>query len=191
MTDKALENDELILRLDTDLGTDSNNKPYNVAINEYFLNIKSELNQIDRLVNDAVTHLVINFEYINELSKSQHESILDIRKLSISMNNKSVLELLNKQIGIADKNEQELQSALTALQFGDLVSQLLAHTTKQIDMLNKALQHVDYIINMSDSEKHQQEIGNEISMAIQLAVTKRMNKPVVQHEIQKGEIELF
>ncbi|GJL75904.1 hypothetical protein [Nitrosomonas sp.] len=191
MTDKALENDELILRLDTDLGTDSNNKPYNVAVNEYFLNIKSELNQIDRLVNDAVTHLVINFEYINELSKSQHESILDIRKLSISMNNKSVLELLNKQIGIADKNEQELQSALTALQFGDLVSQLLAHTTKQIDMLNKALQHVDYIINMSDSEKHQQEIGNEISMAIQLAVTKRMNKPVVQYEIQKGEIELF
>jgi len=191
MTDKALENNELILRSDTDLGADSDNKTYNVAVNEYFLNIKSELNQIDRLVNDAVTHLVINFEYINELSKSQHESILDIRKLSISMNNKSVLELLNKQIGIADKNEQELQSALTALQFGDLVSQLLAHTTKQIDMLNKALQHVDYIINMSDSEKHQQEIGNEISMAIQLAVTKRMNKPVVQHEIQKGEIELF
>jgi len=81
--------------------------------------------------------------------------------------------------------------ALTALQFGDLVSQLLAYTTKQINILNKALQHVDYIINMSDSEKHQQEIGNEISMVIQLAVTKRMNKPVVQHEIQKGEIELF
>jgi len=110
MTDKALENDELILRSDTDLGTDSNNKTYNVAVHEYFLNIKSELNQIDQLVNDAVTHLVINSQYINELSKSQHESILDIRKLSISRNNKSVLELLNKLIGIADKNDQELQS---------------------------------------------------------------------------------
>ncbi len=191
MTNKALENDELNLHSNTDLGTDINNKTYNVAVDEYFLNIKSELNQIDRLVNDAVTHLVINFEYINELSKSQHEAILDIKKLSISRNSKPVLELLNKQIGITDKNEQELQSALTALQFGDLVSQLLAHTTKQIDMLKKALQHIDYIRNMNDGEKHQQEIGNEISMAIQLAVTKKTNKPVVQHEIQKGEIELF
>ncbi|PTN11399.1 hypothetical protein [Nitrosomonas aestuarii] len=191
MTDKAPENDELSLHSGTELETDVNNRIYNVAVDEYFLNIKSELNQIDRLVNDAVTHLMINFEYINELSKSQHEAILDIKKLSASRNNKSVLELLNKQIVITDKNEQELQSVLTALQFGDLVSQLLAHTTKQIDTLKNTLQHIDYIRNTSDSEKYKQGNNNEISMAVQLAVTKKTNKPVVQHEVQKGEIELF
>ncbi|SFL04733.1 hypothetical protein SAMN05216302_102826 [Nitrosomonas aestuarii] len=191
MTDKAPENDELSLHSGTELETDVNNKIYNVAVDEYFLNIKSELNQIDRLVNDAVTHLVINFEYINELSKSQHEAILNIKNLSASRNNKSVLELLNKQIVITDKNEQELQSALTALQFGDLVSQLLAHTTKQIDTLKNALQHIDYISNTSDSKKYKRGNNNKISMAVQLAVTKKTNKPVVQHEVQKGEIELF
>lgn len=191
MTNKQHESTEQIKHANTDPEIEISSKIYNVEIAEYFLTIKNDLNQIDRLVNDAVTNLVINFKYINELSKSHHEMVMTIEKLSIPKENKPILELLNKQMAVAEKIERELESALISLQFGDLVSQLLAHTTRQIETLNFALQQIDRIRNSQKKPDRTQEIHNEVSLAVQLAHSKKTNKPVVQHEMQNGEIELF
>ena len=185
------ESIEQTKRANAEPENEASSKNYDVEVDEYFLTVKSDLNQIDRLVNDAVTNLVINFKYINELSKSHHEMVLTIEKLSIPKENKPVLELLNKQMAIAEKIEQELESALISLQFGDLVSQLLAHTTRQIETLNFALQHIDQIKNTQKDPDNSHGINNEISLAVQLAHSKKLNKPVVQQEMQNGEIELF
>ncbi|MCB1986304.1 MAG: hypothetical protein KDF49_12860, partial [Nitrosomonas sp.] len=191
MSNKEYESIERIKQATIEPENEVSGKIYNVEVDEYFLTLKSDLNQIDRLVNDAVTNLVINFKYINELSKSHHEMVMTIEKLSIPKENKPVLELLNKQMAIGEKIERELESALTSLQFGDLVSQLLAHTTRQIEMLNFSLQHIDQIKNNPKKTEKSHEINNEISLAVQLAHSKKLNKPVVQQEMQNGEIELF
>ena len=191
MSNKEYESIERIKQATIEPENEVSSKIYNVEVDEYFLTLKSDLNQIDRLVNDAVTNLVINFKYINELSKSHHEMVMTIEKLSIPKENKPVLELLNKQMAIGEKIERELESALTSLQFGDLVSQLLAHTSRQIEMLNFALQHIDQIKNNQKDPDKSHRKNNEISQAIQLAHSKKLNKPVVQQEMQNGEIELF
>lgn len=191
MTNKQHENVEQNSYANTDPENGAPYKTYNVEVNDYFSNIKNDLNQIDRLVNDAVTNLVINFKFINELSKSHHDMVLTIEKLSIPKENKPVLELLNKQMAIADKIERELESAMISLQFGDLVSQLLVHTTRQIEMLNSVLQRIDRIKNSQKNPDSSPEMHNEITLAVQQAQSKNLSKPVVQQEMQNGEIELF
>ena len=75
----------------------------NVEADEYFLNIKGELNQVDRLVSDAVNNLVINFRYISKLTKTHHEMVTTIERMAIPDGNKPILELLDKQMEIADE----------------------------------------------------------------------------------------
>lgn len=160
---------------------------------EYFMSIKGELNQIDRLVSDAVNNLVINFRYISRLTKSHHDMVLAIEKMAAPEGSKPILELLEKQMVIADKIEQELEMAVTSLQFGDLVTQLLAHTTGQIETLNMELQRVDRQGNWKKivGKESLHTIHKGISRAVEVAKIKSKRKPVVQQGMQMGDIELF
>ena len=160
---------------------------------EYFMGIKGELNQIDRLVSDAVNNLVINFRYISKLTKSHHDMVLVIEKMAAPEGSKPILELLDKQMDIAGKIEQELEMAITSLQFGDLVTQLLAHTTHQVEILNIELQRIDRQGNWKKKveEESLRTIHEGISKAVDVAKIKSKRKPVVQQGMQMGDIELF
>ncbi|MDO8894244.1 MAG: hypothetical protein U1D41_11340 [Nitrosomonas sp.] len=160
---------------------------------EYFMGIKGELNQIDRLVSDAVNNLVINFRYISKLTKSHHDMVLAIEKMAAPEGSKPILELLDKQMDIAGKIEQELEMAITSLQFGDLVTQLLAHTTHQVEILNIELQRIDRQGNWKKrvEEESLRTIHEGISKAVDVAKIKSKRKPVVQQGMQMGDIELF
>ena len=163
----------------------------NAEVDEYFMNIKSELGQVDRLISDAVNNLVINFHYISKLTKTHHEMVLVIEKMASPEASKPILELLDKQMNIADKIEQELEMAITSLQFGDLVTQLLAHTTHQVEMLNMELQRVDREDNWRNGKTALHTIHEGITKAVNIAKTKNNRKPVVQQGMQMGDVELF
>jgi hypothetical protein len=155
-------------------------------VDEYFRNIKEELKQVDRLVSDAVNNLVINFRYISKLTKSHHDMVLAIEKMAAPEGDKQIVELLDKQMTIADKIEQELETVVTSLQFGDLVTQLLMHTDRQVEMLNNELHRFGRQGGLGNA------IGKEgISSAINAAKAKSKRKPVVQQGMQMGDIELF
>ncbi|QOJ22767.1 MAG: hypothetical protein HRU78_03115 [Gammaproteobacteria bacterium] len=160
---------------------------------EYFMSIKGELSQVDRLVSDAVNNLVINFRYISKLTKSHHDMVLAIERMAAPEGSKPILELLEKQMVIADKIEQELEMAITSLQFGDLVTQLLAHTSGQVEALNIELQRIDRKGSWKENtEKNALDAIQEgISKAVEMAKTKSKRKPVVQQGMQMGDIELF
>ena len=66
----------------------------NAEADEYFMSIKEELNQVDRLVSDAVNNLVINFGYISNLTKSHHEMVVAIEKMAVPEGSKPMLVLL-------------------------------------------------------------------------------------------------
>lgn len=169
---------------------DRNNITQNSDVIEYLMNIREELNQVDRLVSDAVNNLVINFKYISKLTKSHHDMVLAIEKMAAPEGSKNILTLLDKQMTIADKIEQELEMAITSLQFGDLVTQLLAHTARQVEILNIELQRVNHTNDLrSVSDYDAMQTG--ISRAVNMAKGKNKKKPVVQQGMQMGEIELF
>lgn len=158
---------------------------------EYFVNIKEDLTQVDRLVSDAVNNLVINFKYISQLTKTHHDMVLAIEKLAVPKEKQSIIELLQKQMVIADKIEHELEMTVTSLQFGDLVTQLLAHTVKQVDSLNKELQRIDRKENFNNECTSWQAKHQKISKAVSAANIRIKKKPVAQQGMQMGDIELF
>ena len=165
----------------------------NAEADEYFMSIKGELNQVDRLVSDAVNNVVINFGYISKLTKSHHEMVLAIEKMAAPEGSKPILELLEKQMVIADKIEQELEMVVTSLQFGDLVTQLLAHTSRQVEALNIELQRIERQRGWRENvgKNTLDTIHEDVSKAVNMAKTKSKRKPVVQQGMQMGDIELF
>ena len=191
MTEKQDINDKQNLCTADESGSDVVNSIYNVEADEFFLNIKNDLNQTDRLVSDAVNNLVVNFKFISNLTKSHYEMVMAIEKLAIPNESEPILELLRKQMMIADKIELELEAAITSLQFGDLVTQLLTHTANQIDVFNRVLQRIDRHSNWQRKEKSVADVHRGISKAIQITRSRNKEKPVVQQAMHKGEIELF
>ncbi len=79
--------------------------------------------------------------------------VLAIERMAAPDSSKPIIELLGKQMIIADKIEQELEMAVTSLQFGDLVAQLLAHTSHQVEVLNIELQRIDQQGNWEHGKK--------------------------------------
>lgn len=92
---------------------------------------------------------------------------------------------------IADKIEHELGAAVTSLQFGDLVTQLVAHASTQIDVFNRVLQRIDRHSNWQGKPKNMTDIHEGISKAIEITRSRSKQKPVVQQAMNKGEVELF
>jgi len=165
----------------------------NNAADEYFMGIKGDLNQAERLVSDAVNNLVINFRYISKLTESHHEMVLAIERMSAPEGNSCINALLEKQMAIANQIEQELEMAITSLQFGDLVAQLLAHTTRQVEMLNVELQRIDRQGGRQGKTEREalDSIHSGISKAVDVVKNKSKKKPVVQQGMQMGDVELF
>lgn len=163
----------------------------NIEVDEYFCDIKEELGQANKLVSDAVNNLVMNFNYISKLTSSHHSMVMAIEKMAAPADNEPVLQLLKRQMKIAEKIEQELSAAVTSLQFGDLVTQLLSHTTHQIDALNMSLHRIDRQSVNRVGGKSLDEIHHEISDAVVSVREKNKGKPVVQQGMRVGEVDLF
>lgn len=166
-------------------------------VDEYFAGIRGELGQVDQLVGDAVGNLVASFKYIDKLTRSQQEISLAIAHAA----NCSRVEdggplgrLLEQQAANADHIEQEVDAAVTSLQFGDLVAQLLRHTIIRVEALGTALQRLDWEdAGHEGGEPARKRRGSHegIGRAVMAANAGTRRKPVVQQGMQKGGIELF
>lgn len=165
-------------------------------LDDYFSGIKGELSQADRLVGDAVGDLVASFKYMGKLTRSQQEISQAIAQ-SVAIGygaGEPVGHLQERQTVIAGQIEQEVDAAVTSLQFGDLVAQLLSHTMIRVEALGAALQRID----RQDAEQESGELAWQprrihegISRAVTAANAASRGKPVVQHGMQTGEVELF
>ena len=166
----------------------------NSQLDEYFAGVHGELSQADRLVGDAVGDLVAGFKHISKLTRSQQEISLAIVQTAALANGEDMGSLLERQRVIAGQLEQEVDAAVTALQFGDLVAQLLAHTRIRVDAIGTALQRIDLL----DAGPEGDELSGKplrfhagVSRAVMVANAASRAKPVVQQGMQRGDIELF
>ena len=170
-------------------------KPFcNSHLDDYFAGIHGELSQADRLVGDAVGDLVARFRYIGKLTRSQQEISLAIVGMAAPADGGPMRQLLERQTVIAGQIEQEVDAAVISLQFGDLVAQLLAHTKVRVDAIGAALQRIDTL----DAGQERgalsckpQRMHEGVSRAVLAANAASREKPVVQHGMQTGEVELF
>jgi len=166
----------------------------NSELDDYFAGIKGELSQVDRLVGDAVGNLVASFKYIGKLTRSQQEISQAIVATVSPAGGEPIGQLLERQTVIAGQIEQEVDAAVTSLQFGDLVAQLVGHTMIRVEAIGTALQRIDRL----DAGQRGGELASKprrihegISGAVMAANATSRRKPVVQQGMQRGDIELF
>jgi hypothetical protein len=163
----------------------------NSEVAECLANIKNELNQTEQLVNDAVTNLVVNFNYIGELTNAQYDMALVIEEMVMAEDNAGAAKLLRRQMMVARKIEQELATTVTSMQFGDLVVQLLNHTERQINTLDSILQCIDQQNGQDKNIFEFDNTRNRISYTTEKMKKNSQRKPVLQQGVQSGEVELF
>jgi hypothetical protein len=168
--------------------------PCNSHLDQQFAGIHGELSQADRLVGDAVGDLVASFRHISALTRSQQEVSLAIVGMAAPAEGGPMGPLLERQTLIAGQIEQELDAAVISLQFGDLVAQLLAHTKVRVDAIGTALQRIDTLDAGQDGgvlSRKSRWMHDRVSRAVLAANAAGRGKPVVQHGMQTGEVELF
>lgn len=164
----------------------------NPLLDDYFAGIRDELTQVDRLAVDAVSELVASFKHISNLTRSQQDISLAIAAVAAPA--EPIGQLLERQKMVAEQIEQELDAAVTALQFGDLIAQLLNHTMVRVDAIGTALRRIDLLDAGQNDGEHlckPWQFHQGVTKAVMLANTASRARPVVERGMQTGAIELF
>jgi methyl-accepting chemotaxis protein len=109
--------------------------------------------------------------------------------------------VLRQMGGIADEVDAKVGRAVTALQFQDIVSQLLSHVGRRVDAIDdvsrhlgelaKALQRNAVTANAAEALQSLQAETRRVSARIKEMAEITANSPVSQSQMNHGDIELF
>jgi len=131
------------------------------------------------------------------------ESKTGVEQIIATMNAQSRLRgaALEQLGGIADEVDVQVGRAVTALQFQDIVSQLLGHVGRRVDAIDdvsrhlgdlaQTLQHNAVTLNAVDALQSLQSETSRVAARLQDMAQVTANSPVSQKEMSRGEIELF
>jgi methyl-accepting chemotaxis protein len=109
--------------------------------------------------------------------------------------------VLRQMGGIADEVDSKVGRAVTALQFQDIVSQLLSHVGRRVDAIDdvsrhlgelaKALQRNAATANAPEALQSLQAETRGVSERLKEMARTTVNSPVSQSQMNHGDIELF
>ncbi|WP_018150611.1 methyl-accepting chemotaxis protein [Leeia oryzae] len=169
--------------------------------NEFSQQIRNNIDLVHKSVMDAESRIAelaaqdMNFAL---QSKSRVERTMSaIRTL-----NDEMAHTLNELAGIAAVVETNTNQAVSALQFQDLVSQCIGHTTRRMERMHDVCADISRLQQMlekdpaqlSNPEFLQQKLPvliEEINTRIAALHADVEFNPVTQHTMDTGDIELF
>ena len=154
------------------------------AIHQHFVAVKKDLSQVQALLEEAVSGLLVDTLAISQACDLQQAALIRGK----SEDHEQVLTL-SKTIGERSK------TSIMHLQFQDMVSQLLDHAKARLDT-------VDSLGLIAESTPAKDQGTVALKAAAPLAASERahtlarsakvMNcKPVLSVNMQAGDIELF
>jgi methyl-accepting chemotaxis protein len=130
-------------------------------------------------------------------SKKRVEEIIT----TMEAQNQQRIVALGQLGGIADDVDVQVGRAMTALQFQDLVSQLLGHVGRRVDAIDEASRHLGELAQ--SLQRNAETVGAADAMRSLQAETRHVadrlrdleqltgNSPVSQQGLNQGGIELF
>lgn len=130
-------------------------------------------------------------------SKTRVDSLIGM----MEENGRGRLEALGKLGGISTQVDEQIARAITALQFQDLVSQLLAHVGRRINAVDEVSRHLGDLAQTVQRDVI--TLDTEHGMAVLRAETVRVadclkgladaahHNPVSQGGMTQGDVELF
>jgi methyl-accepting chemotaxis protein len=130
-------------------------------------------------------------------SKKRVEEIV----VTMETQNQSRVAALGQLGGIADSVDEQVGRAVTALQFQDIVSQLLGHVGRRVDAIDETSRHLGELaqvlqrdaanLDTADAMQSLQSETRRVSERLKDLAQMAANNPVSQQELNQGGIELF
>ena len=174
----------------------------------HFGEIRSDLAQLDTVMDDAVAMLFAAFTNIAGLVRleqklaAQFSLIHEERRLdrgtecselALAARVDTPLSLLLAQHAVlAEQIETQINAVIRSLQFQDLCSQILSHTGNRLAALELVLAGVE----PRAAADHEAEDARSMREAAAVRATADViafprSRPVVQHGMHSGDVELF
>ena len=154
--------------------------------------VEADLNQTAFLLTEAIEKLGKSFMAIHAAVINQQDEIDELlRETDIPEDNYHKILLLRKKIA------EEVDAAVTGLQFQDMTSQLIERVIRRVDGLRESLIALSIHGQDMNAEHEHQEIVKlleEMSAGLHHrndALKGGLKKSVHQHDMNSGDIELF
>lgn len=163
---------------------------------QHLVEVEADLKQTTVLLTEAIEKLAASFLAVNEVVVVQQEAIATLMlRHHINGNDKgNELETLHT---CKQKIGEEVNAAVTGLQFQDMTSQLIARTIKRINGLRDLLEELSLHGKEIAPEQEHEEIAKFLG-EMNFSLTKQsdalsggLRKQVSQETMQTGDIELF
>ncbi len=159
---------------------------------QHLVEVEADLLQTTFLLSEAIEKLSASFMAVHEAVTKQQQ-VLDTLMVEHSFEKEEARQLsaFKQQIG------EEVNAAVTGLQFQDLTSQLISRTIKRVNGLKDLLQELathgdeiapehehDEIAKFLENMSHSLHTGSH-------ALSGGLRRSVGQQDMATGEIELF
>ena len=159
---------------------------------QHLVEVESDLQQTTFLLTEAIEKLGASFMAIHETVSKQQEVLSTlIKHHQLEQADGGELQQLEQKIA------QEVNSAVTGLQFQDMTSQLIARTIKRVNGLKELLEelasHADEIEPNHEHEeiaKFLEGISHTLNTGSH-ALSGGLRRSVNQQDMATGDIELF
>lgn len=153
--------------------------------------VETDLHQTTYLLSGAIDKLSANFLSIHKAITAQQQEIDELLSaVDIPEKEYQTVLVLRKKIA------EEVDAAVTGLQFQDMTSQLITRVIERVDGLRESLGAL--AIHGQDEPAHKQEeivkLLNEMSDSLDVrhkALVSGLTKSVAQRDMNAGDIELF
>ena len=159
---------------------------------QHLIEVEADLMQTTFLLSEAIEKLGASFMAIHEAVTNQQQ------ELEVFMaRNEWSKEDIKKLDGFKQKIGEEVNAAVTGLQFQDLTSQLIARTIRRVNGLKELLsalashgQEIDAEHEHKEIAKLLEEMNHSLSTRSN-ALEGGLRRAVNQQDMGSGEIELF
>lgn len=159
---------------------------------QHLVEVEADLLQTTFLLSEAIEKLGASFTAVHE-AVTEQQQFLDalVAKHSLDQNELDRISSFRQKIG------EEVNAAVTSLQFQDLTSQLIARTIKRVNGLKDLLHEIETHGNeMEPSHEHEEIVKFLEAMSHSLhegsrALSGGLRRSVGQHDMATGEIDLF
>jgi len=159
---------------------------------QHLLEVEADLMQTTFLLSGAIEKLGASFMAIHETVTAQQQRIDSlISAIELPQDEVQSITEYREKIG------EEVNAAITGLQFQDMTSQLIARTIKRMNGLSELLAALATHGDGMETEHEHEDIARLLAEMNASLSTRNdelkggLRKSVAQHDMDSGEIELF
>ena len=159
---------------------------------QHLVEVESDLLQTTFLLSEAIEKLSVSFMAVHE-AVTEQQKVLD----TLMTEHHFDKEVTKKLETFREKIGEEVNAAVTGLQFQDLTSQLITRTIKRVNGLKDLLQELaNHRDEIEPSHEHEAitRFLEAISHCLHVgshALSGGLHRSVNQQDMVTGEIELF